>query len=472
MSKSIPFLLISLVLSLLTTPRVEAQTTILFEGFEDPDAFATNWVVGSVWEGEEDSIWGVVDRQFGSVNTRTGNNKLYCSAFKVNGLPGWTGKASAPRYPDEMWTYISRDIDLQDYKAATLTLWYHNKVFPGNDDEMPEFFSDMMTIYIDDEPVYSTDWDDEQTKSWVRITINLEDYVGTVCNLRIEFESDFYGQEDGVAAGEGIYIDDVLITGYKSYRPDLNKDGMTDLLFHNLQTGTLAVWHMANYTKVKTNLLVRDGIPVPLYWRVVGISDFDNDGNADILWHHADGRLTVWYMDGGEFLGNSMIRKVGPNWKLTTLADFNNDGSQDFIWQHADRRLAVWYMDGTNFLSSALLDRTLPNGNLHVVSSGDFNFDGHRDLLLQNTYNGRIIARELQGLKYIKDTRFTAEPGITFAPEWRVAGTHDMDGDGEPDLLMRHKDGRLEAWILYGTHVVQRKEIRQVNTKWTNAGNR
>ena len=140
MKKTLPYLLACLALTLFMAPRANAQTTILFESFENTESFLTNWQVGSFWEDDDEAVlWGVVDREFGAVNnTRTGTNKLYCAGTRVNGLPGWTGTYNRPYYPDDVWNFISRDVDLQGYKAATLTLWYHNKIFAGNDDEFEE----------------------------------------------------------------------------------------------------------------------------------------------------------------------------------------------------------------------------------------------------------------------------------------------------------------------------------------------
>ena len=32
-------------------------------------------------------------------------------------------------------------------------------------------------------------------------------------------------------------------------------------------------------------------------WKVVGTTDFTEDGQADILWQHEDGRISLWSMN-------------------------------------------------------------------------------------------------------------------------------------------------------------------------------
>lgn len=483
MKKCIPHLLFCCALFLLLALPANAQTTILFESFENKNSFATNWVVESNYPDEEDAaLWGVVDKFFGGTLDvpRTGTNKLYCAAIRPDGSPAYYGSATNPRYPDNMSAFITRDVDLQGYKSATLTFWFKARIFPGNDEEFDEFFSDYLTVYVNDEEFFSTFDLIEPVGVWKKVTINLDQFAGTVCNLKFEFESDFYGQEDEAAPGEGVYLEDILVTGYTAYRADYNKDGMTDFLFHNLNDGRLAIWHMTNYTQMAQSLLVRDGAAVPSVWRIGAQADFDSNGSADILWHHADGRLNVWFMDGGTFLSNSLIRTVGSGWRVASMADFNQDGRQDIVWQHTDRRVAVWYMEGTTFLSSALVSTILPL-DVNVVGAGDFNYDGRRDLLIQKKSNGKIWSRELLGVNFVKDVAFTYETGLTYSADWRVAGTQDLNGDGDPDLLMRHVNGQLAAWILdaswvngvrVDTKVVQQIPIRNAGVQWTNAGHR
>ena len=47
-------------------------------------------------------------------------------------------------------------------------------------------------------------------------------------------------------------------------------------------------------------------------FRVVGSGDYDGDGRADVLWHHATtGAVWVWLMDGAAIRSATWISTVG-----------------------------------------------------------------------------------------------------------------------------------------------------------------
>ncbi|MFN7140795.1 MAG: FG-GAP repeat domain-containing protein, partial [Limisphaerales bacterium] len=191
----------------------------------------------------------------------------------------------------------------------------------------------------------------------------------------------------------------------------------------------------------------------------------------DILFQNSDGRVHVWLMNGKDFVRGVPLRPTAGAWRLFTLADFDNNGSQDFIWQNLDdRRVAIWYMNGTNFMSGAQLPKLTKN--LFVVGAGDFNHDGQRDLIIQDFSNGTVRARLLNGINLIRDTTFVRPTGLGFSPDLRVVGTMDMDGDGEPDLLVRHTSGEVFVWFLNGTTITHTKSIVPPNPLWNVVGHR
>ena len=53
-------------------------------------------------------------------------------------------------------------------------------------------------------------------------------------------------------------------------------------------------------------------------WKVVGVTDMNSDGNADILFQNTLGQIIVWYMNGsGSRIGANWISQgAAGDWRL------------------------------------------------------------------------------------------------------------------------------------------------------------
>ena len=144
---------------------------------------------------------------------------------------------------------------------------------------------------------------------------------------------------------------------------DLNADGSADLVWKH-QDGSVAVWFMRGFSVLQTALLSIPSV-TDANWQIAAAGDLDADGHADIVWQHlTTGAVAAWFMDGNHvrltrLLSFSVASDVA--WRVRAAADVNNDGYADLLWQHADGRLAVWQMQGidvssTGYLSIAVVD--------------------------------------------------------------------------------------------------------------------
>jgi ELWxxDGT repeat protein len=149
--------------------------------------------------------------------------------------------------------------------------------------------------------------------------------------------------------------------------------------------------------------------------------DFNDDGHSDILWQNADGQAAIWEMNGTkQIAGGSQLvgPNPGPNWKAVGTGDFNDDGHSDILWQNADGQAAIWEMNGTNQIAGgSQLVGPNPGPSWKVVGTGDFNDDGHSDILWQNA-DGQAAIWEMNGTNLIGSTVVGPNPG----PSWKVIG--------------------------------------------------
>jgi FG-GAP repeat len=87
-------------------------------------------------------------------------------------------------------------------------------------------------------------------------------------------------------------------------------------LWLDTSTNAPTIWMMNGILVVSMTTLVAP----PPSWRLVGTSDVNGDGKADILWQNADGTTTVWEMNGTTIAAAVAVGIPGAAWVLN-----NND---------------------------------------------------------------------------------------------------------------------------------------------------
>ena len=176
---------------------------------------------------------------------------------------------------------------------------------------------------------------------------------------------------------------------------DFNNDGQPDIFWQHQATGSLSAWLMSG-TSLATLATVTPGVVSDTNWKIVGIGDFNDDGQPDIFWQHqATGTLSAWLMNGTSL---ATLATVTPgvvsdtNWKIVGVGDFNNDGHPDILWQHQPTgSLSVWLMNGTSLATLATVTPgVVSDTNWKIVGVGDFNNDGHPDILWQHQATGSL----------------------------------------------------------------------------------
>jgi hypothetical protein len=244
---------------------------------------------------------------------------------------------------------------------------------------------------------------------------------------------------------------------------DFDFNGYSDVLLQNTVSGSVYLWNKAavpdsgsaiNNTRASQGFV---GWTPGADWKVKGVGDFNGDHKSDILLQQDNtGSCFVWEMNGTSLVGSGFLGwSPGKDWVAKGVGDFNADGYSDVLLQNAiDGSCFIWEVDGTKALNgaAALKDSGFigwaPGVDWQAKGVGDFNGDGHSDVLLQNAKDGSCYIWELDG-KTLVGNGFVGWPA---GKDWQVKSTGDYNGDGKSDVLLQNSvDGSCYVWELNGT---------------------
>jgi hypothetical protein len=251
---------------------------------------------------------------------------------------------------------------------------------------------------------------------------------------------------------------------------DFNYDRLPDIVWHNAATGETQIWAMSNSSRIGRSTVQdnRDGSVTRIGWpfRIVGLEDFDQDGSADIVWHHAlTGEVQIWFMNGSNLVRRATLdaRDGGPTmatapWRLAGTGDFNRDGNADLLWHNnLTGDVVAWYLRGSSRVGGGYVSSS--NGAVprardpwNVVAAADFNQDYGADIVWHNRQTGQTRIWFMNGttLASYVDVDANRDGGghLVRAP-WSIVGAGDYNGDFDTDLLW-HNDatGEVQIWYL------------------------
>ena len=192
--------------------------------------------------------------------------------------------------------------------------------------------------------------------------------------------------------------------------------------------------------------------------RLTAVTDFNGDGHPDLIWQNDTTRqAATWYLGGAlgnQFVGGATLGPAVPGWTVVGSGDFNGDGHSDLVWLNdRTRQLGVWYMGGAQgdvFISSGFLGAGatgVPGWTVRGIA--DFNRDGHPDVLWQNDVTRQLAIWYMGGAggAAFLGGNFVAGP----VPGWTVVGIGDFNRDGTPDILWQNDATRQVAiWYMGG----------------------
>jgi hypothetical protein len=290
-----------------------------------------------------------------------------------------------------------------------------------------------------------------------------------------------------------------VVTTLQRAPEDFNRDGNTDILFHN-NNGSVAMWQMDG-TKVLANVGVGSQASS---WHAKDAFDFNGDGKADILWHNDSGAVQLWQMDGAKVAQKLDLGSMATNWKVADVNDFNGDGKAEVLWTNEKGQLQMWNMNGAahtttnvgtvaagwtiqdtaDFNGDGKADILLRNGKnlamwqmdggqvaktttfgnmgdaFQFAATGDFNGDGKSDILWQNDSNGQIVMWQMDGTAILSNTTVGTAKG------WDIAKVGDFNHDGRADILFQNAAGVIAEWQMDANKILANQTVGSVSTDW------
>jgi Ca2+-binding RTX toxin-like protein len=215
---------------------------------------------------------------------------------------------------------------------------------------------------------------------------------------------------------------------------DFNGDGQSDILWRNAVTGGNSIWRSGASASEQSVTAVPDP-----NWKIVGVGDFDGDGKADILWRNSGtGANSIW-KSGNSASVQAVAQISDQNWKVAGTGDFDGDGKSDILWRNsATGNNAIWKNGSNTNLQSIA---ALADQDWKVAGIGDFDGDGQSDILWRNSNTGNNSLWKNGSHTTVQS--LTAQPD----PNWKIVGIGDFDGNGRSDIVWRNSaTGANSLW--------------------------
>ena len=199
---------------------------------------------------------------------------------------------------------------------------------------------------------------------------------------------------------------------------DFTGTGTDDVLL-GLTTGGdtyLFDWQISNGAVVATNNL-NMGFSTTSGWEVLGTGDFYGDGVSDVLFENTNsGTVADWRVQNDTASTFSVIAGVAPGsgWVYDGVGDFNGDGTSDVLWQNG-AALAIWEIQNGKLLQSVTVTTPAPTGYV-FEGIGDYTGNLTSDILWQNPTTGSTLIWEMQS----GQVAATSQPGALSPGTWQI----------------------------------------------------
>jgi hypothetical protein len=137
------------------------------------------------------------------------------------------------------------------------------------------------------------------------------------------------------------------------------------------------------------------------------------------------------------------IGSHGVAWPISGVGDFNADGHSDVLWRSPSMgQVDQWQMKNGGWSRSIDLGATKP-ANWQLAGTGDFDGDGTSDVLWRDISNSKVDQWHMKNGNW----GGSIDLGATKGADWTLVGVGDFNADGVSDVLWRKIDtSQVDQW--------------------------
>ncbi len=280
------------------------------------------------------------------------------------------------------------------------------------------------------------------------------DQIVAVGDLNRDGKNDFVGRDRQtgrlnafLGGGKGGFARRPLADGWDAYNKivatgDVNGDGLVDVMGRD-RAGRL--WLHPGTGALRLGARVQVPGSFGDFDTIEGFGDFTRDGRADLFLRRKDNRLAYVITGRGDGTFNPATgpyRQFRHVRKLTGGGSVLGGGLPDLIGRKRDR-LKAFASAGTYNLG-APIRTSMYLGNVDaILNAGDFDRDGHGDVITRGKNTGRLLLRRGDGRGNFASAIRLGD-GFEDATELSVIG--DLTGDGDPDLVVERPGGKVSVY--------------------------
>ncbi|WP_407155622.1 NF038122 family metalloprotease [Bradyrhizobium sp. STM 3557] len=237
---------------------------------------------------------------------------------------------------------------------------------------------------------------------------------------------------------------------------DFDGNGQADLVWQNGGSATIWVDNGNNFVQQAIS-----NASMGAEWTADGVGH-SAQGTKEIFWDNGQGGdVAVWQVSGTSLVSAAVPGgHMGSEWSVVAEGTFSGSGNTDVLWRSASGSAAIWTMNGENLSGAAVLAPTLQSGS-RAIAVGDFFGTGHDSVLWENN-SGSLTSWSLSG----STVNGQANVGA-IGSEWHVAGVGHFLNDGAVDIVWVDTSNNVQIWQM-NNGVISRfiTPAGHVGTEW------